>query len=276
MKKIAVITSKAEEDCLYPLKMDSSIKSVVSVVDKYYLDSLDFSLLSKYDKILVETKDRNTLSRVLNEVNNSTAEIYPIVYLDENKIALSDIFSDLTLRKYTIEDVVDGNRYFVKPLYLEDSVGIDANSICSSKASVENRIRHIYKAYNVGSIIEDYIDGLDVTVGVINTKSGYIASAVGIKSKLGILSYDVKKRDIEEYDFETSYSCIEDIAVYLCKALNIRNYVRFDFRVSKDSGKPYLLEMNLYAGLSNTGYMYRCFQKIGFSYKDFLKLLLWG
>ena len=95
----------------------------LAVVDED--DPLDF--VKDDDVIISRTFCKKLLHIILNKGCKSTAEEYSVYQLCRNKERLSDrlgMSGVLMPRRYSIEEVDDGNLYFVKPSIGGDSLGI--------------------------------------------------------------------------------------------------------------------------------------------------------
>lgn len=287
--KVVVITNLVECDSLMPKVKFDLIKSTLfplNVEIMYINDQQDFAMLDSIgiqDIVLVETKDAETIHQIAIRGLRHTGEIPAAVNYDANKICLREAVEGRVPmpRLYSLEEVEDGKKYFVKPLILEDSIGIDEHSLCQSRDEVEERVRYIKETFGKPAIIEDYIEGYDVTVGVINCSDNYMVKAVRIDSLLegvGFQSEKVKTEDLRDfYDMDMLDAklsiVLKGMAIDTLASIGAKNYARLDFRVTED-GHPFLIEVNLYPGLKNTGAMYRAMSFTGISYRDYLYSVL--
>ena len=58
----------------------------------------------------------------------------------------------------------------VKPAHEDASIGIDSKSIVRSIAELKRRVRHIHEQFEQGSLVEEYIDGRELNVGILGNK----------------------------------------------------------------------------------------------------------
>lgn len=148
----------------------------------------------------------------------------------------------------------------VKSLTEEGSVGISQASVVQSDDKLAERVRFIHREIGTDAIIERYIDGREVYVGVIgndrlatlppwelvfkNLREGAPRIATGkvkwddeYQKRIGLhtgLATDLPG------DLADS---LPKLAKRCYKALQLSGYARLDFRIRED-GKPFLLEAN--------------------------------
>jgi len=275
-----IVTTKEERSSLIPEKKFKQLCSVIGEDNLKLIiaDSVkDLDIVQKNDVVLVETKNYDLVDRLRSISINTTAEDVQAIKFDEDKILLKRLLNIAkipTPKLYDVADVEDGERYFVKPLILEDSIGIDENSLCSSRKEVLEKIDEIYTKYGRQSIIEEYIDGYDATVGILRNENGeYDVEAITIDGGSEFLTYDAKIKDKEKYAILTG-EC-KTIALKVFRMIGAKNYARIDMRIDKETNTPYVLEVNLYPGLGEHGYMFRCFEyNNGENYKQFINKII--
>lgn len=280
---IWIVTTESEKNSLIPDKKLAVIKKALGeenvrriiAKDKDYLD-----VIAPSDTVLVETKDYDLIDAIGQTGARHTAESIQAIKCDEDKILLKSVLAGygvLTPHTYSEQDLfADGKKYFVKPLILEDSIGIDAGSLCETRAAVLERVKQIRESFGKSSIIEEYIDGYDCTVAVIPHISHLLVLPIRINGnhECDYLTFDAKNADKETYSKIDNDRQIIKAAITTFSAIRAEHYARIDMRIAKD-GTPYVIEVNLYPGLSNTGYMYRCFElNTSVTYKEMLELIL--
>lgn len=284
---IRIITTEEERASLCPARKFEQIsgelgKEEVSlhVLKEEEIEDV-LKSFGKEDTILAETKNYRILTAVRESGIRSTAENIQAVKFDEDKILLKRVLSPrmvLTPREVNLatENTLHVS-YFVKPLMLEDSIGIDERSLCRNVEEAKRKVEAIRRDYGLPSIVEEYIDGEDVTCAVVKNRDGLFMLPVVIQPNAAspYLSYDAKNGNQE------TYSPVNDtiLRMRICQAaaetfdaIGAEHYARIDMRI-KD-GRPYVLEVNLYPGLGKTGYMYQALRLKGYGYRDFLKEIL--
>ena len=284
--KVVIVTNTREVDSLMPQVKFDLIKATLAPIKVQILfveNEDDFHLLDNIcqnDIVLVETKDSETIHQIAIRGLRHTGEVSAAVNFDSNKVDLRKAVAGkipMPGLYVNLDEVEDGKRYFVKPLILEDSIGVDEHSLCKSKKEVVDRVKYINEKFGKPAIIEDFIEGYDVTVGIINRGDSFIVKAVRIDSLLeGVpfQSEQVKTEDLRDFfDMDELNPELSDIlknmAIGTFVNIGASNYARLDFRVTED-GQPYLIEVNLYPGLKDTGAMYRAIKVAGIPYRDFL------
>lgn len=181
---------------------------------------------------------------------------------------------------------------FVKPLDEGSSKGIRGNPICRNRGELEERVGWLLANYGRPVLIEGFISGREITVGVLGNASSEAGAGpvvLGIMEVLPtggadpnfIYSLEVK-RDFEK---RVSYKAppdlpramllrIEDAALKVFECLECRDVARLDFRLSED-GVPYFLEANPLPGLNpRTGDLPILAGLVGVTYVELLKRIL--
>lgn len=284
---IRIITTEEERASLCPARKFEQIsgelgKEEVSlhVLKEEEIEDV-LKSFGKEDTILAETKNYRILTAVRESGIRSTAENIQAVKFDEDKLLLKRVLAPrmvLTPREVNLatENTLHVS-YFVKPLMLEDSIGIDERSLCRNVEEAKRKVEAIRRDYGLPSIVEEYIDGDDVTCAVVKNERGLFMLPVVIQPNAAspYLSYDAKNGNRE------TYSPVNDtiLRMRICQAaaetfdaIGAEHYARIDMRIR--DGRPYVLEVNLYPGLGNTGYMYQALRLKGYDYRDFLKEIL--
>lgn len=284
---IRIITTEEERASLCPARKFEQIsgelgKEEVSlhVLKEEEIEDL-LKSFGKEDTILAETKNYRILTAVRESGIRSTAENIQAVKFDEDKLLLKRVLAPrmvLTPREVNLatENTLHVS-YFVKPLMLEDSIGIDERSLCRNVEEAKRKVEAIRRDYGLPSIVEEYIDGEDVTCAVVKNRDGLFMLPVVIQPNAAspYLSYDAKNGNRE------TYSPVNDtiLRMRICQAaaetfdaIGAEHYARIDMRIR--DGRPYVLEVNLYPGLGNTGYMYQALKLKGYDYRDFLEEIL--
>jgi|GEM_PF-5715488 D-alanine-D-alanine ligase len=284
---IRIITTEEERASLCPARKFEQIsgelgKEEVSlhVLKEEEIEDV-LKSFGKEDTILAETKNYRILTAVRESGIRSTAENIQAVKFDEDKLLLKRVLAPrmvLTPREMNLatENTLHVS-YFVKPLMLEDSIGIDERSLCRNVEEAKRKVEAIRRDYGLPSIVEEYIDGEDVTCAVVKNRDGLFMLPVVIQPNAAspYLSYDAKNGNRE------TYSPVNDtiLRMRICQAaaetfdaIGAEHYARIDMRIR--DGRPYVLEVNLYPGLSNTGYMYQALKLKGYDYRDFLEEIL--
>ena len=171
---------------------------------------------------------------------------------------------------------------FVKPSREGTGMGVSSKSIVNNQAELHEQIEYVLGRYNQPALVEQYIEGREITVGVVGNLTGVVArrlpendEAPRIQAGLRFLPpMEVDLQPYVESDIVYSNRLKVDLADqlnYLCPApleddmVDELNWLtaavfrvtggfdvsRVDFRLdATDEDKPYILEINPLPGLS--------------------------
>jgi D-alanine-D-alanine ligase len=166
---------------------------------------------------------------------------------------------------------------FVKPTNRGDSKGIDEKSVVYSDIELASKITSIHKDYSSDALVEEYLPGREFSVAVLRMPSSEVLHAMPIEIKAPadkqgncFLSEAVKEADSEKVMAVTDptlKAALNALAVGVFEALGSRDYGRIDMRLDS-LGVPQFIEANLMPGLSDHGYLSRCFylnNQVGYS-----------
>ena len=171
----------------------------------------------------------------------------------------------------------------VKPASEDGSVGIDAGAVVKTPGELLGRISMIQEKFNCPALIEQYIEGREIYVGVLGNEKPLALPVVELDlSKLPegmprIAGKEVKwDKGTEAYDQTKSAGAkdldedvtrrLQETAVQVYQAMQLRDYGRVDMRLTPD-GKIYVIEANpnpwlapeaelaMAAGLMGRGYV---------------------
>lgn len=157
---------------------------------------------------------------------------------------------------------------FVKPANSGGSKGVDKHSVVQNHAELEAKIVSIHDDHDSDALVEEYLSGREFSVAIIDNESTGNLMAMPIEilspkdtSGYSFLSAEVKKADSEKTVAVTDSvlkMTINDFAIDVFRSLGARDYGRIDVRLDA-FGAPNFIEANLMPGLSNHGYLSRCF-----------------
>ena len=148
----------------------------------------------------------------------------------------------------------------VKPGGKDASVGVDQGSVVTSQAALEARVALLLERYGPPVLVEEFIAGRELNVGVIDVPElrALPASEILFLSRepgyWPVVTYDAKWNTGSREDVQTVPQCPADLSPELAQALETlacrafrllgcRDYARVDFRVDA-AGRPFLLEIN--------------------------------
>lgn len=132
--------------------------------------------------------------------------------------------------------------------------------------------------YSGEALVEEYIPGRELTVGVVESPSHEATAA-----RFQVLPVVEIKPAAEWYDFEAKYVTgdtqyivpaeldaniaeqLQEIALQTFRCLEAEGFGRIDFRLTPD-GKPYVLELNAIPGFTATSLLPKAAQAAGISF----------
>ncbi|MBI4242260.1 MAG: ATP-grasp domain-containing protein [Candidatus Rokubacteria bacterium] len=148
----------------------------------------------------------------------------------------------------------------VKPVREDGSIGIGFTAVAGSIKELMERIDELHTDFNHPVLIEQYIDGREIYVGVIGNarpepfppveldlshlpKGTPRIAGIEVKWQEGTRAYRGSRVRIPDDLSGEVVAAIRRIALTSFQALHLRDYARFDFRLTADN-KIYLIEAN--------------------------------
>lgn len=174
---------------------------------------------------------------------------------------------------------------FAKPVSGRGSAGISEENIVYNLKDLGRIVDKIAKKIGQDTLVEEFIDGREITVGVIGNEEPKVLPILEIQynsAKTNTYEHKMLDREIIKCpadlpkDIEDN---IKETAVKIYKVLNVKDFGRIDMILSKD-GTPYFLEINTFAGLTipkgkaHSGYMGYMAQAEGMSAAEFIGQIL--
>ncbi len=174
---------------------------------------------------------------------------------------------------------------FIKPAWEGSSKGIRLTSRLDTAAAVKAGAIKLLKQYNQPVLVEKYIEGDEVTVGIIGNSPPAVAGIMRVlpkkKFKSFVYSLEVKRdwRNLVEYECpahlgQKALARIAELSLNAFRVLGCRDVSRMDFRLGKD-GVPYFLEVNPLPGLNpSSGDLPIMCYKMGWTYDKLIRAIL--
>ena len=148
----------------------------------------------------------------------------------------------------------------VKPAREDGSIGIQFGAVCSSIKELMERIDYIHAEFDSPALIEEYIEGRELYVGVVGNEKPEALPVVELDlSKLPAGTPKIAGSEVKWEEETQAYKStkpffpddlgedvvtkLQETAVQAYSALQLRDYGRIDFRLARD-GTVHVLEVN--------------------------------
>jgi D-alanine-D-alanine ligase len=172
----------------------------------------------------------------------------------------------------------------IKPACEGSSKGIRSGSLVRSSDQALEIVDRVLEHYHQPVMVEEYIGGEEVTVGVIGNLQPKILGIMRIVSKNRdepfVYSLEVKRDWENLVDYECPAQLGKDTLDRLAQSslrvfqvLGCRDFARLDFRVNRE-GMPYFLEINPLPGLGDYSDLVIIATKQGWSYEALIGAIL--
>jgi len=193
------------------------------------------------------------------------------------------ITSHRQLKETTYDDLL--LPVFVKPAYEGSSKGIRLGSRAETVVQIVEVAAELLQHYEQPVIVEEFIAGDEVTVGIIGNSPPKILGIMRVlpknRSSYFIYSLEVKREWEQLVDYECpahlETATLEEIAnssLKVFKTLGCRDFARLDYKLSTE-GVPYFLEINPLAGLNpKSSDLPIMTNKLGWTYQALISAIL--
>jgi D-alanine-D-alanine ligase len=172
----------------------------------------------------------------------------------------------------------------IKPAYEGSSKGIRLSSVVDSPKQAIEAVERLLENYQQPVMIEEFISGDEVTVGIIGNSPPKVLGMMRILPKRRdghfVYSLEVKRNylDLVEYECPTHLERkvlqnLEVSGLSAFEALGCRDFARLDFRISPE-GVPYLLEVNPLPGLGTHSDLVIMAKEIGWTHQELVASVL--
>lgn len=181
---------------------------------------------------------------------------------------------------------------FVKPSREGTGMGVAAESIVHNDAQLRPQLRRIFERYNQPALVEHYIEGREITIGIVGNLKAPAARRIPEDEEArrifqGLHIFPPLEVNLEAYPVEEAglytnrikvdlahefhYYCpapltpeqVDDLnwlAATTFRVMGCYDVARIDFRLdANNNNKPYILEINPLPGL-NPGYSDLCIE----------------
>ena len=184
-------------------------------------------------------------------------------------------YTDITGRKSIAEKFISSG-FVVKPVNEGSSLGI---TIFKKYPSEDEFLKSLHKTFtNISHrvMLEEYIDGRELTVSILNNK---VLPIIEIVPKADYYDYKCKYTKFQsdyvvpaEIDKKTQ-ELLSAYSLKIHKLIGCGAYSRVDFRLSND-GKIYFLEINTLPGFTDTSLFPKSAAAYGLGYRELIKKII--
>jgi D-alanine-D-alanine ligase len=172
----------------------------------------------------------------------------------------------------------------IKPASEGSSKGIRLTSVAEDIRQAETEARRILDVYRQPVMVEEFIDGDEVTVGMVGNSPPKIVGMMRVLPKKPaahfVYSVEVKRDYLNLVDYECpprlsqkTLDVMERYSVATFKTLGCRDFSRIDFRVGRD-GTPCFIEINPLPGLGSYSDLVIMAQMLGRKYETLIASVL--
>jgi len=172
--------------------------------------------------------------------------------------------------------ILNSPLYFVKPNDQGSSIG---TSIVETKKDLDKALRLAFK-YSDTALIDEYIEGREVTCGILGNENPKALPLVEIISRKGkFFDYESKylKNGAEEIvPARISVKLtqkIQKMAIDIYKIIGCKGFSRIDF-ILKEKYNPIVLEINTIPGLTPMSLFPKAAKAAGISYNQLLNKII--
>jgi D-alanine-D-alanine ligase len=172
----------------------------------------------------------------------------------------------------------------VKPAWEGSSKGVRLTSVAGNAGEAADLLAKMLEDYHQPAMIEEFITGDEVTVGIIGNNPPEVLGMMRIlprkKYRHFVYSLEVKRdwRNTVEYECPAKLDreVLEKIrwsSLSAFKALGCRDFARMDFRINAQ-GNAYFLEINPLPGLGDYSDLVIMAQRLGWTYNRLISAVL--
>ena len=236
------------------------------------LESLDIPYSGSDPISLGITLDKYLTNRLLKSTNIPTPKMFMVKNVRDIE-NLGNIFGR-------------GGLFLVKPRWEGSSKGIFLNSLVSNFDDLKKRVEDIISKYKQPALVEEFLEGDDVTVGIHGNELPQTLGMMRITPKDKtcknfFYSFEIKQDWQNKVNYEPQDSILEHIqeliesyAIKAYKELELKDVVRIDFRLDIQN-KPKIIDVNPLPGLSPLYADLPILYKLrGSGYNDLVKTIL--
>ena len=172
----------------------------------------------------------------------------------------------------------------MKPAYEGSSKGIRLTSLAHDIRGAEEEVSRILLGYRQPVMVEEFIGGDEVTVGIIGNNPPAVIGMMRVlpknKTEHFVYSVEVKRDYVNLVEYESPVCLPRDIlerlesaSIRAFRALGCRDFSRVDYRIGTD-GTPYFIEINPLPGLGTYSDLVIMAIKLGWTHDGLISAVL--
>lgn len=171
--------------------------------------------------------------------------------------------------------------FFVKPLRMDASIGIDAGSLVRTVKELMERVVYIHEQVQDSALAEEYVEGREFYVGVLGNQEPIAFPPIemdfsGMPDGTPHILDARAKWDEKSAEFQGTKAVLAEISEELrarlqkvaldaYRALRVRDYGRVDLRLT-EAGEIYVIEVNASCYLEQSSEFARAAEAAGYDY----------
>jgi D-alanine-D-alanine ligase len=177
-----------------------------------------------------------------------------------------------------------------KPVGLDSSEGISSASLVANKRDCLGRVKFIHKHYETDAIIEEYITGRELYVGLIGGDKITVLPPQELffkklpAKKPRMLTFHAKWNQgyRKKYGIDSGFARnidakllarLKDDCETIFKSLKLKGYARVDLRLN-DKNEPVIIEVNPNPSIKKTDDFASAAKRAGISYEELLEEII--
>lgn len=264
---------------------DLSNENYVKTVDSNLFDDVDIAFIGLHGKNGEDGKIQSLLD--LKGINYTGSKVLAsAIAMEKSTSKVLFQHFDVTTPKWFVVEKSDSNyelmkdkikKFFGYPCIIKanDGGSTIGLSVCRGDSEVKDAVLDAAK-YCDKILIEEYIDGKEVTVGIFDHKA---LPVLEIIPKHKLYDYECKYTD-GMTDYVVPADISEDLSLHLqhqallaFSALGCENYGRVDFKVDAE-GNSYCLEANTLPGMTSHSLLPKMAKADGISFNELIDKII--
>lgn len=153
------------------------------------------------------------------------------------------------------------------------SMGMNKKSIVYSYDELKKQAKFLLNKYDRNILIEEYIDGKDISMIYIEGIGALGPCIVNCDSEF----YDYEMKTIKDSTVDINalngeFKALKDIVLLIAKKMDIKGYAKIDFRQKEN--KFYLIEVNAQVSFHPDGEFITCARSDGYSFDNIINFIV--